>query len=356
MLTTRIKGNNPPDVCGMPDINTFHKLSTEGKLLQLDKFFDMSQYQQNYSKAWVDFASTNGHLYGVLPKVNSKGTIWYNPDAFKAAGATVPQTWNDLISVSDKLANSGKYPWAMGVESGASSGWPAADWLAQIYLNQSGPDMYEQWIAHKIPWTDNSIKQAFQTFGQIVSGKHYINGAPQAILSTNFQDAAYQPFDNPPKAYMYYLGDFAAGFITSQFKGIQAGKGYSFFPFPTINPQYKGAVTGSADILSAFKDNDGTRQYMEFVSTAEAQTIWVKRGGASSANKAVDPSAYPDDVTRAAAQQLIGASTFKFGADDQMPGAMEDAFWKQTLTFIGAPSQLDSILKSLESTAQQTYS
>ncbi len=45
---------------------------------------------------------------------------------------------------------------------------------------------------------------------------------------------------------MYYLGDFTAGFITSQFKGIQAGKEYNFFPFPTINPQYKGLITSAA--------------------------------------------------------------------------------------------------------------
>ena len=89
---------------------------------------------------------------------------------------------------------------------------------------------------------------------------------------------------------MYYLGDFTLGFITAQFPSLQAGTDFNFFPFPTINPTYAGAVTGGADMIFAMKDNNGTRQFMQFMSTAEAQTIWIKQGGASSVNKSVDLS------------------------------------------------------------------
>jgi alpha-glucoside transport system substrate-binding protein len=355
ILTTRLKANNPPDICGIPTLGLFHQLASQKKLVALDGYFDMSTYQKNYAKAWQDLSSYNGHLYGVLPKANSKGTIWYNPAEFQAIGGTIPQTWNDLISLSDKIANSGKYPWALGVESAATSGWPAADWIDQIYLGLNGPDMYEKWIAHQIPWTDTSIKEAFQMFSQIVNGKHYINGAPQSILATHFQDATFLPYTSPPQAYMCYLGDFAAGFITAQYKNIQPGTGFNFFPFPTLNTKYKDAVTGGADIIAALKDNDGTRQFMQFLSTAEAQSIWVKRGGATSANKTVDLSIYPNDVARAAARQLTGAGFFKVGADDQMPQAMENAFWQATLAYIPDPTRLNSILSSLENTAQQVY-
>jgi alpha-glucoside transport system substrate-binding protein len=355
ILTTRLKANNPPDICGMPTMATFTQLAQQKKLVALDSYFDMSTYQQNYAKAWQDLSSYNGHLYAILPKANSKGTIWYNPTTFQAIGGTIPQTWNDLISLSDKIAGQGKFPWAMGVESAASSGWPAADWIDQIFLGLNGPDAYENWIAHKIPWTDKTVKDTFQMFGQIVNGKHYINGAPQSILATNFQDATFLPYTNPPQAYLYYLGDFAAGFITAQYTSIQAGTGFNFFPFPTLNSQYKDSVTGSADMMVALKDNDGTRQFTEFLSSAEAQQIWVKRGGATSANKAVDLSLYPNDVARASAKQLTGAGFFKVGADDQMPQVVENAFWKATLTYIQDPTQLDSALSTLESTAQTAY-
>jgi alpha-glucoside transport system substrate-binding protein len=355
VLTTRVKANNPPDISGMPSLGMFRQLASQKKLVALDSYFDMSTYQKNYPRPWQDLSSHDGHLYAILPKANSKGTIWYNPAAFQAVGGTIPQTWNDLISLSDKIANNGKYPWAMGVESAASSGWPAADWIDQIYLGLHGPDLYRKWIAHQIPWTHTSIKEAFQTFGQIVNGKHYINGAPQSILATHFQDATFKPYTEPPEAYMCYLGDFAAGFITAQYKNIQPGTGFNFFPFPTLNPKYKNAVTGGADLMTALKDNDATRQYMQFLSTPEAQAIWVRRGGATSVNKAIDLSLYPNDVARAAAKQLTEASIFEEAADDQMPQAMENAFWQATLAYIPDSKRLNSILDTLESTAQQVY-
>ncbi len=355
VLSTRVRGNNPPDASGSPSLVTFHKLASQGKLLQLDKFFDMSYIQQNYAKTWIDQASDHGHLFAVTPTANTKGTIWYSPKQFTANGYTIPKTWNDLIALSDKIASGGKFPWSMGVESGAASGWSAADWVDQIYLAANGPDLSDKWVAHQIPWTDASVKNAFQMFGQIVAGKHYINGAPQSILATNFQPASFLPFDSPPKAYMYYLGDFAAGFIKTQFPSIKPGTDFNFFPFPAINPQFAGAVTGGADMLIAFKDNDGTRQYMQFLSTAEAQEIWVKRGGKTSVNKAVPLSVYPDDVARNSAMQLTQATSFRLSQDDAMPAAMESAFWKATLDFIGDPSKLDSLLSSLESTAMQVY-
>jgi alpha-glucoside transport system substrate-binding protein len=355
VLNTRVRGNNPPDVTGSPGTSQFHTLASQGKIVALDTILDMSQIRQNYAQTWIDYASYNGHLYAVLPKANSKGTIWYNPKQFQANGYTVPTDWTGLVALSNQIAGSGKYPWSMGVASGAASGWPACDWIDQIYLSLNGPDMVDKWIAHKIPWTDPSVKNAFQMFGQIVKGNHYINGAPQAILATGFQDASFLPYTTPPKAYMYYLGDFALGFITTQFPSLQPATDYNFFPFPTINSQFAGAVTGGADLLFAMKDNNGTRQYMQFLSTAEAQTIWIKQGGASSVNKAVDLSAYPNDVQRNAAKQLTQATSFRPSPDDQMPTAMESAFWKASLTYIADPGQLDSILSGLETTATQVY-
>ena len=355
ILTSRVKSNTPPNVCGMPSQMVMHHLATQKKLVTLDTYFNMSQYQQNYAKAWQDLSSYNGHLYAVLPKANTKGTIWYNPTAFQAIGATVPTTWNELISLSDKIANSGQYPWSLGVESAASSGWPAADWIDQIYLGLNGPDAYDQWVMHKIPWTDTSIKQAFQMFGQIVGGKHYINGGSQAVLATNFQDSTFLPYDNPPKAYMCYMGDFAAGFITAQYPNIQPGTGFNFFNFPTLNTRYKGAMTGGTDIMAALKDDDGTRQFMEYMSTAEAQSIWVKLGGAASVNKAVDPASYPNNVARASARQLTDATFFKLSIDDLMPQAVENEYWEAALTYIGDPTQLNSALSDVENIAQEAY-
>lgn len=354
-LTTRIQGRNPPDIAILPNPGKMQQLAQQGHLVSLDNFLDSATVQGQYSKGWIDLGSYNGKLYALFYKAANKGTIWYNPKEFQAAGYQIPKTWDDLITLSTTIANSGKYPWTMGVSSGSATGWPAADWIDQIFLNLNGPEAYDKWVAHQIQWTDPMVKSAFQYFGQIVNGKHYINGAPQSILATGFQEASYLPFNNPPTAYMYYLGDFTEGFITSQFKGAVAKTDFDFFPFPVINSQYANALTGGADVVTALNNNDAVKQLVQYMATPDAQAIWVKRGGFTATNNQVPASDYPDAVAGASAQALASTPIFRFGADDLMPSQVEDAFWKGVVSYIGDPTQLDSVLSQIEGVAAQAY-
>lgn len=354
-LTIRTRGNNPPDIAVMPNPPQLRQLASQKLLISLDTFLDMAQVNQNYAKDWRDLASYNGHLYALVYKAANKGTIWYSPTSFQQRGYALPTTWEELLALSTEIARSGQYPWALGVENDTASGWPAADWVAEIYLKLFGPKMYDQWIAHQIPWTHDSIKQAFQLFGQIVGGTHYIAGAPQTVLDTSYDLACYEPFSAPPQAYMDYLGDFATGFITAKFPQARPGLDFNFFPFPTLDPAYAGAVTGGADLVVAMRDNTAVRQFMTYLSSADAQAIWVKRGGATSINRVVDLADYPNNVSRASARMLIDATTFRFGAGDLMPVAVQKTFWQQIQRFIADQSQLDSILTTIELVAQRAY-
>ena len=354
-LTIQIRGKNPPDIAILPNPGKMQQLASQHNLIALNDLVDMGAMQDNYAKSWIDLGSYNGKLYAIFFKAANKGTVWYNPAQFQSNNYAVPGTWQNMISLSNSIAGQGKYPWSMGVESGAASGWPAADWVAQIFVNQSGPDQYDKWVAHQIPWTDSSVKNAFQYFGQIAHGQHYIAGAPQSILATGFTDASYAPFKSPPTAYMFYLGDFTEGFITTQFKSLKPETDFNFFPFPTINDSYKGAITVGADVVVAMRNNNSVKQLVQYLATADAQAIWVKRGGFTAVNKNVPVSDYPDPVAQASVTMLTSAPIVKYGAGDVMPSQVQNAMWKGLLTYIQSPDQLDSVLGQIESTAQSAY-
>jgi alpha-glucoside transport system substrate-binding protein len=354
-LTILLRGNNPPDIAILPNPGKMQELAAQHHLLAFNSFMDMSQVQNDYASSWIDLGSYNGKLYAIFFKAANKGTVWYNPAQFQSNNYTIPTSWQDMITLSINIASSGKYPWSMGVESGAASGWPSADWVAQIFANQAGPDQYDKWVKHTIPWTDASVKNAFQYFGQIAHGNHYINGAPQSILATNFQPASFLPFETPPKAYMFYLGDFTEGFITTQFPQAKPETDFNFFPFPTVNDQYKGAITVGADVVVAMRDGDSIHQLVKYLATADAQAIWVKRGGFTAVNKNVPVSDYPDAVAQASVKMLTAAPIVKYGAGDLMPAQVQTAFWQGLLKYIQDASQLDSVLSTIESTAVSAY-
>jgi alpha-glucoside transport system substrate-binding protein len=317
----------------------------------LDSFLNMDTIRNEYSQAWIDLCTVNGKLYCIVYKAANKSTVWYDPKTFTEAGLDPPGTWEEMITVSDQLLQSGISPWSIGVESGGSSGWPGTDWIGQIVLSESGPEVYDQWVNHDIPWTDPRIKSAWEKFGQIALTEGYVPGGTDFILSTNFVPASYLPFEPPPQAGMYFLGSFTQGFIEEQFPDQVIEEDYSFFPFPTINPQYEGAVTGGADLLVMFNDTPAARSLMEYLSTAAAQQIWVERGGFTSTNNQVDLNRYPDPLAAKAAQQLTSAGVFRFDADDIWGGELQAAFWKGILDYLADPSRLDSILQEIEAAA-----
>jgi alpha-glucoside transport system substrate-binding protein len=95
-----------------------------------------------------------------------KSLVWYRPDVFAAKGYEVPTTWDEMEALMEQMVANGDTPWAIGLESGAASGWPATDWIEDIMLRTAGPDVYDQWVNHEIPWTDPRVQEAFEIFRQ----------------------------------------------------------------------------------------------------------------------------------------------------------------------------------------------
>jgi alpha-glucoside transport system substrate-binding protein len=353
VVTTRVEGDNPPDIAALAAPGTVQRFAQEGELVALDSFLDMDRIRNEYSQAWIDLCTVDGRLYCIAYKASNKSTVWYDPKTFADTGVQVPGTWEEMAAVSDQFVQAGISPWSIGVESGGSSGWPGTDWIGQIILSESGPEVYDQWVSHEIPWTDPRIKSAWEKFGRMALTEGYVPGGVNFILSTNYVPASYLPFESPPQAGMYFLGSFAQAFIEEQFPDLMIEEDYSFFPFPTISPQYEGAVTGGADLLVMFNDTPAARSLMEYLSTAEAQQIWVERGGFTSTNNQVDLNSYPDPLAAKAAQQLTSARIFRFDADDIWGGELQSAFWNGILDYLENPSRLDSILQEIEAVAAQ---
>src|SRR5258707_7740789 len=107
--------------------------------------------------------------------------------------------------------------------------------------------------------------------------------------------------DTPPQAYMYYLGDITAGFLTSRFPDAKPAVDFNFFPFPMIAPQYKDAVTGGADLGVGMGGTRAGGAFIRYLSPPQAQTILGKRGGFTSANKSGDFLVLPHPLTPALA-------------------------------------------------------
>ena len=351
VLTTGVASGILPDLAGLPGPGQMAEYARSGALKPLNDVLDLSQYKADTATALVDLGTVDGKITGVFIKAAVKGLIWYNPGVY-TAGA--PTSWDDLQAkakaAAAAVAGGKTKPWCVGLESGAASGWPGTDWIEDFVLRQAGPDIYDKWVAGKQKWTSPEIKAAFQAFGQVVSPDE-VYGGPKTVVTTNFGDGGNPLFTTPPGCIFHHQASFITDFFKKQ-GGAKDGQ-FDFFPFPDINPQYAGAVEGAGDLFGMFNDTPQARALMKYLVTAEAQSIWVGRGGALSANTKV--TNYPDAISKRSAAILANAKIFRFDASDLMPQAMNDAFWKAILDYTVDPTKLDSILTNLDTIQASAY-
>lgn len=355
VLTTRIQGGNPPEVAVLPGPGQMAEYARAGRLVPLEGVLDMMAMKEQYAQSWIELATVDGKAYGVFVKAALKGLVWYNPKAFAAASYGVPQSWDELLVLSETIARSGRKPWCIGLESGAASGWPATDWIEDIVLRTAGPDAYDRWYRNEIKWADPAIRGAWERFGRIAADPRYVYGGTQGVLATNFGESPFPLFSDPPGCYLHHQATFIQEFIQKQYPALKPVEDFDFFAFPTISTDLPPAVEIAGDLIGIFKDTPQARALLKYLTTPQAQAIWVRRGGALSPNRMVSLDDYPDALSRRAAEILTGAEIARFDASDLMPEAVNAAFWKGTLDYIQNPARLAEILRNLDRIASEAY-
>lgn len=355
VLTTRIEGGNPPDIAGIPGPGQLEEWATEDHMVDLSTFLDMNELRDMYDESWLDLATHNDGLYGLFTKVAVKSLVWYNVPEFEAAGYGIPETWDEMIALSDQIVEDGVTPWCIGIESGAATGWPFTDWVEDIMLRTAGPDLYMDWAFYNIPWTHESIQNAWELAGEIMTNEEYVDGGVTGVLATNFGESVFPIYEDPPGCYLHRQATFIQGFILDQFPELEPFEDYDYFLFPEIDPEYGKPILSAGDLFGMFNDTPAARSLIEWLAGAESQEIWAARGGFISPNRDVDVEVYPDPVIREAARLLVEADIVRFDASDMMPGAVNEAFWSGAIEYLENPENLEQILQNIDDVAAESY-
>jgi alpha-glucoside transport system substrate-binding protein len=342
-LQTAVQSGTLPDLAGLPGPGEMREFYAQGALKPLDDVLDVQAYTNETAPAFVDLGKADdGKIIGVFIKSALKGLIWYNPNTFSGEP---PTDWEGVMGTDPGNAEA---LWCVGLESAADSGWPGTDWVEDFVLRQSGPDVYDAWVAGTHKWTSPEIRGAFEAFGEVLDASF---GGATYVNATNFGAAGNPLFTDPPGCVFHHQASFITDFFKEQ--GGAAEGDFDFFPMPDINPEFAGAFTGAGDLFGLFSDKPAAKDLLKYLVTAEAQQIWVDRGGAISGNTAV--TTYPDEVLQRSAEILTEAKIFRFDGGDLMPQAMKAAFFRAMVDFAENQGNLDQILTSLDEVQASAY-
>ncbi len=346
-LRIQVDGGDPPAVAFTPQPASICAFADEGALVSLeDMGFDIAAMEENHSQYWMNLGlCDDGQHYGIPWFPNFKSIVFYHMPTFEENSYEIPETYEDLVALSEQMVSDDVTPWCFGFGSGDATGWPGTDWIEDIYVRQNGADMYAQWYNHEIPFDDPTVVEAFNTFGEIFFGDGFVLGGPENVAGIIFEDSPGPMFSDPAGCAMLKQGSFIANFFTQAAdyeEGEEAEIGV--FSFPTIdgNP---GAM-GGGDTLIVFDDDPAIAAALKDWITPEWQCTLASASGGGIAefgghgvtgverlpgHKDVDPNCYESDSAKTFAESItaaLDANTFVFDASDLMPPEVgQETFW-----------------------------
>jgi alpha-glucoside transport system substrate-binding protein len=349
-IAIRVNGGNAPDIADFPQPGLLENFVKTGKVVDLNKVLDMNKVKANYIQSWLDMATMKGPggniMAGVWGRVNGKSLVWYPKKEFDKAGYKVPTTWNELLALMEQIKKDGDTPWAIGIESGAATGWPATDWVEEFMLRTTSLENYDKWVKGELKFSSPEVKKAIQTMAEIWLPAGNVYGGRKAIATTSFGDSPKVMFENPPKAWLHKQGNFVTTFFPNDLK---PGIDYDFFYLPGIDPKYGKPVLVAGDIYAMFNNRPEVAAVMQYFSTGDSVKAWVQAGGAISPHKDSQLSWYSNTVDRKVAEVIQNATSVRFDGSDLMPGAVgSGSFWKEMTAYVSGAKTLDDALKAID--------
>ena len=345
-ILVRAKAGNPPDIAIIPQPGLLTQLVATGAAVEAPQAV-ADNVDKFWSADWKGYATVDGKFYGAPSGASMKSLVWYSPSEFADAGYEIPTTLDELMTLTDKMVADGKVPWCAGIGSGEATGWPVTDWMEDFMLRLSGPDVYDQWVTHEIPFNAAEPTKALDAVGEYLKNPKFVNGGlgdVQSIASTTFQDGGLPILDGTCSLHRQ------ASFYAANFpKGTNVAEDGDVFAFylPSVTADEKPVLGGGAFNV-AFADRPEVAAFQTYLSTdtwANNKVANTPAGGWISANKGMDAAKLTSPIDKLAATILQDPNAiFRFDGSDMMPAAIgSNAFWKQSTNWITGQSTKDTV-------------
>jgi serine/threonine protein kinase len=357
---------------GVPlDLTVFGRAATvrdtaaAGDLVDLATYLDPDRARAQFGDHAVDVVTVSGGYYAAPMFAGMKGIVWYPLRQFAAAGYTPPETWAQLVALSERMVADGRTPWCIGFESEAFSGWPGTDWIEGLVLRTGGVDAYDRWMAGDLRFDDPIVRQAFDLFGEIAFTEGFVRYGTDAIGRTSQFDAMDHLATDPPGCWMNYTGHWMSDNVRAA-----TGGEVGFFVLPPVVAGGEAPVIGSLAMIGAFRDRPEVREFVRWMLDPSWGARWAADPNRTflSPNVDFDPAncvaaGLPVDVNEVRVRlcelqrATLVAGLQRPDASDEMPfeiGGASDigrrgAFLQAMLDYVDAgPADVDDVLASVD--------
>ncbi len=351
VIQSRVRGNNAPDIALFPQPGVL--LDLKDDVVPLDDLIDLDAATTALIPGLESLAVADGLTYGLPASMNVKSSVWYPVTEFEDAGYTFPATHQELLALTDEIkADGGPAPWCFAFEAAAATGWYITDWIEEYVLRIGGPDVYDQWVTHEIPFDDPVVVQAGEAFEELVLAPGNATLSRPAMAATKWEDALQGVITDPPGCYMARQGNFVIGFWPPDVAADTAAYASSF-----LLPPYEGGwdggqpVLGGGDVAAAFVDNEDVATVLEYIFSPQFGETWAGGEGSEfvSPYTTFDSTKYLSPTYAEIGGQVQAADVFRFDGSDLMPGQVgSGTFWTEMTAWVTEQKSLEDALAAID--------
>ncbi|MDX8368903.1 ABC transporter substrate-binding protein [Bacillus velezensis] len=315
------------------------------KFIKGDKALDLSSYYQQ-DKDWssqlvqsqIKPFTHDGKQYGVPWQMDAK-SFFYNKDIFNTLHLKPPATWDELITVCEKLKENGYIPISFGTK---------APWTISHYIGTLNQRMVDEKTRAKDyspetgEFTDEGYVKALEKLQELLPyfTKH-VNSVDHEYVRQQFTSG---------KAAMIYAE-------TAEIKLVEPVN-LGLFPFPKISGE-KGsprALTGSPEgfmISSKTKHPKEAMEFLQFLTSKKMGEKLIKDVGKYSAVQGTATENNSTPIQREAVQDIVRAETMVPWFDMDVDVEIADVYAAGVQQMLGGTMTPREVMNSVQKAARQ---
>ena len=276
--------SNNFDLAIIPNPQGVVNLGERGYLYPISIALEKEIIENNYSKHLQEITTSDedGETYGVLFRLIPNSLIWYDVEKYNQLGAPEFESFQEMVLFTLANVYEDSPLWCMDIESGASTGWIATNWLEDIILHEQGSSVYDAWFQQEISPQNEEIKQSISNIGELIFIKDAIYGGKERIINKEFRNNFRNLVDSNNKCVFSWSGHFASMYFPDN---KNYGSDYDFFKFPSV--ENKNAMVGIGDSLVILSSKSESINVFNALTSNSFGQDWISQqdGMFISANK-----------------------------------------------------------------------
>ena len=353
--THLIENNNSDvDIAIIPNPQGVTNLGERGIVLSMDRIISKETMESYYSKHLQEITTSDisNKNFGAFFRLFPNSLIWYSVEKYEEIGSPKFNSYNELLEFTNNYSKEYKDLWCLDIESGASTGWIATNWLEDIILNNYGAEIYDQWSNQKILSSEAEILNSINNIGKLVFIENAVYGSNKRIVRKEFRNNYKNLLNKEVDCIFSWGGHYATLYIpeNKQFK-----TDYDFFKFPSPH----NSIVGIGDILTVLNYDEETKIVFDKLIDESFGKNWMSHTDSSYIPANLKNTNYIANPLTSKERDLIINSlkdnSFRYDASELMERKIgADALWVALKNYIDigrerAYREIEDITEELDS-------